>query len=274
LPEASKFLQLASKGSTERSSVMPRETVEIVLSEVDPYRGGALFLAALAYPDPRELHRRKLFAQAMIRWTLETRIACDPDWAGTDQIIKPGYFSGDQKLIDSWVKQGWKKLSQRFAAANAIAIPHFRAVETGRFERVEGFSGRVNDLAILGAVNLGMSEGSASTFKSRFWAPSRPVIHAATAYLAWHENVGLKPETDKTFAFLMVPEFVEDVVSLSEDYRAQLKDIEQFTIREENTIAFKTTRNDEVVVLAQFQATKRGRRPFNKASDTSTDLPE
>jgi hypothetical protein len=146
---------------------MPRETVEIVLSEIDPYQSGARFFAALAYPDPTDQHRRCLFAQAMIRWTLERRIACDPEWAGSDQIVKPGYFSGDQKLIDTLVKQGWKKLSQRFAAAQWIAVPHFRAIETGRFERVQGFSGKVNDLAILGAANLGMTEGSASTFKSR-----------------------------------------------------------------------------------------------------------
>jgi hypothetical protein len=85
---------------------MPRETIEIVLSEIDPYQSGARFFAALAYPDPTDQHRRGLFAQAIIRWTLERRIACDPEWAGSDQIVKRGYFSGDQKLIDSWVKQG------------------------------------------------------------------------------------------------------------------------------------------------------------------------
>jgi hypothetical protein len=47
---------------------MPRETVEIVLTEVDPYQSGARFLAAVAYPDPSELDHRALFAQALVRW--------------------------------------------------------------------------------------------------------------------------------------------------------------------------------------------------------------
>jgi hypothetical protein len=82
------------------------------------------------------------------------------------------------------------------------------------------------------------------------------VIHAATAFLAWHENIwrelGLNPDADKLLAFLMLPEFVEDVVFISEEYRAQLGQIKQFTIREEETIAFRTTRIPDTGLFVQL----------------------
>jgi hypothetical protein len=93
--------------------------------------------------------------------------------------------------------------------------------------------------------------------------------------LAWHENVwdelGLNPNVDKTFAFLMLPEFVEYVVSLSEEYRAQLNLITQFIIKEDQTIQFKTTREKEVSMLVQMQVPERGRRLFLRADRDKPD---
>jgi hypothetical protein len=235
---------------------MPRETIEIFLTEADPYQAGARFLAAVAYPDPSEEKERGLFAQALVRWSLEERIERHKKWADSYQVIRPGYFSGDQKLHSGILKRGSKKLTERITAAQFIAMPHFRAVETGRFEKFEGFSGKVNDLSILGAAHLGMQPGSFSTFKSRIWAPSRPVIHAATAFVMWHQvgwdKMGLNPKVNKRLAFLLLPEFVEDVVAISEEYRAQLGHITQFRIEEEETIQFKTTRIPDTGLFVQL----------------------
>jgi hypothetical protein len=103
-----------------------------------------------------------MFAQALVRWSLEERIEHHKKWADSYQVLRQGYFSGDQKLHRGTLKRGSKKLIERMTAAHFIAMPHFRAVETGRFEKFAGFSGKVNDLAVLGAAHLGMKPGSFS----------------------------------------------------------------------------------------------------------------
>ena len=79
---------------------MPRETIEITLTEVDPYMPGAKLIAAIAYPDPLDQNERDLFMQAIVRHTLEKRISLHTQWAQEPQLIRPAYFSGEEKQID------------------------------------------------------------------------------------------------------------------------------------------------------------------------------
>ena len=222
---------------------MQRETIEIVLSELDPYMGGAQFHATVAYPDPQDRNERDKFSQAIVRWTLERRIELHSEWAQNLQLIKPAYFSGSEKQHDGILKRGMKKLKHRLAAAQFIVMPHLRAIDTGRPQRVEGFVPTVDNMTILAAGYLGMGSGSQSTVKSKVWKPSKPVVHAACAYLVWQmlwDKWGRNPKADKQLAFLMLPEMVEEVVEIAELFRCQLADISQFKIQDHETIRFVT----------------------------------
>jgi hypothetical protein len=223
---------------------MPRETIEIVLTELDPYSAGPTFFAAIAYPDPKDKLERSRFMQAISRHTLEKRIELHSEWAQTPQLIRPAYFSGPEKLIDACLRRGNKKLKHRLAAAQFILMPHLRAIDTGHLEKVGGFEPTVNNMAHQILDFMDWHGDSASTVKSKIWKPSRPVVHAAAALVVWHqvlwEKWGRNPNVDKQFALCILPQYVEEVVQISEEFRAQLSDIKQFTIRDDETIKFVT----------------------------------
>jgi hypothetical protein len=234
---------------------MPRETIEITLSELDPYIGGAQFHAVVAYPDPQDKNEREKFAQAIVRWTLERRMELHPEWAQDFQLIRPAYFSGSEKQHDSILKRGMKRLKHRLAVAQFIVMPHLRAIDTGRPQKVDGFVPTVNNMTILAAEFLGMESGSQATVKSRVWKPSKPVVHAACAYVVWHQILwdkwGRNPKADKQLAFLMLPEMVEEVAEIAEIFHGQLAEIRQFKIRDNETIRFVTCWDRRALVLRQ-----------------------
>ncbi len=233
---------------------MPSEIIEIILSEADPYMSGAQFFAAIAYPDPQDKSERDKYMQAIIRWTLERRMELHSEWAQNLQLIRPAYFSGSDKQHDSILKRGMKKLKHRFAAAQFFLMPHLRAIDTGRPQRVKGFVPTVNNMAIQAAGYLNMGIGSQATVKSRVWKPSKPVAHAACAYVVWHQILwdkwGRNPKADKQLAFLILPEMVEEVVEIAEVFRGQLADISQFKIQDNETIQFVTCWEPEVSEVA------------------------
>jgi hypothetical protein len=236
---------------------MPRETIEIVLTELDPYQSGALFLATVAYPDSTLVKERNRFSQALVRWTLEWRIDHDEKWSQDYQVLRPAYFSGDEKQYANTLKRGTKQLNFALTAAQFMAMPHLRKIDTGYLENVESLEPMVYNMSILAADHLGWGPGSYSNFKANAWGPSKPVIHAAAAYVVWQqvlwEKWGRNPKANKNLAFLMLPEYVKEVVAISEEFRAQLKEITQFKIRDEETIQFTTVRSPNSDVFMQLR---------------------
>jgi hypothetical protein len=221
---------------------MSSETIEITLSSLDPYQGGARFFAAIAYPDPQDQKAQDLFFQAIIRWTLEQRIALHHEWAQSLQALRPVYFSGPDQQHDAILKRGRKRLAERMAVAQYIVLPHLRAIDTGRKAKVDGFEPTVNNMAVLAGSSLGLDSGSQATVKQRFWRPTKPVAHAVCAYIVW-DTVLWKmwernPNADRQLAFLLLPEMVEEVVEVSEIFRGQLQEITQFKIQEHEIIRF------------------------------------
>lgn len=222
---------------------MPRETIEITLTEADPYMPGAKLIAAVAYPDPSDKNERDKFMQAVVRYTLEKRIKVHPRWAQEAQWIGPAYFSGQEKLNDACLRRGNKKLNHRLAAAWFFLIPHLRAVETGQpLGKVNGVEPTVNNMAHQVLDFLDWKGDSHSTVKTQVWKPSRPVAHAAAALIVWKdvlwEKWGRNPNVDKLFALCMLPEYVAEVIEISEYYRSMIPDITQFTIRDDEMVKF------------------------------------
>lgn len=223
---------------------MPRETLEITLGELDPYRCGAEFLGIVAYPDPRDKNARYAFTQTLVRLAILRRMEVDPDWAKGPQVIRPAYFTGSDVLHSRVLRRGTMKLNQRLAIAKFLVIPHLRAIDTGRTARQDGLPATVENMSILAGNFLGLSEGSAKTVQSRLWKPSKPIVHAMCAYVIWSDVLwkkwGRNPDADKQFAFMLLPELVEEVVEIAEEIRQQLFQIEQFTIPEHETIKLVT----------------------------------
>jgi hypothetical protein len=225
---------------------MPKETITITVCEMEWYLAGAQFVSALAYPDQRDVTERSRFEQALVRWTLRWRMNHDPKWATEPQAVRPAYFSGADKEQDAIVKRGDKRFQQCMVAAYYLAVPHFKAVESGKANKRqwhEGFAPTVENMSLLAVAHLKLSDGSASTFKSRIWARSKPVIHAAAALHFWGtfywKKEGRNPDANTQMVMMMLPEYVAEIVAMSEELRAMLPQIAQFKINESDTVKFE-----------------------------------
>lgn len=223
---------------------MPREDVEITLSESDPYWSGALYMAVLAYPDPLERTQRAKFHQAIIRWALERLMEIDPNWAQKLQIVRPAYFSGSDSLHDKVLAAGNKRLRRRSVIVQHVVLPHLRRFDTGHDNTVAGFVPTFENMITLATAKLGLETGSTSTVAARDWAPLKPVAHAICAYLVWSEILwtmwGRNAGVDRKLAFLILPEYVEEVAQLAEHFRLQVCNISEFKIHDEHTIRVVT----------------------------------
>jgi hypothetical protein len=229
---------------------MPREIIEIPLTDRDPYYSGALFLATLAYPNADESEKRHRFVRAVGRNSIEQKM-CDPEFLQEPQQIRPIYFMGTDKEHESVLRAGGKRLHRTLIAAQLIAMPHFLALQTGKLEPVQGFFPNVLNMSILTAAKLKMHGDSAATVKSRIWKPAKAVAHAACAYALWcnfWESKGHDPNEDRYLAFLCTPSFVAEVVDASEQLRQQISSIRQFKIAEADTIQLTAKWIDGVVV--------------------------
>jgi hypothetical protein len=231
-----KFYNLFRKAE----SSMPREEIEITLSEADPYWSGALYFAVLAYPDPLERTQRDKYHQAIVRWTLERRMEMDEKWAQGLQLIRPVYFSGSDSLNDRVLKNGNKRLVRRYLVAQLVVLPHLRKFDTGRIHKVESFIPTFANMIALATTRLGLKEGTVDTVASRDWRPVKPIAHAMCAYFVWNQILwtmwGRNKDVDRKLAFLMLPQYVEEVVQIAEHFRPQVCEIAEFNVYEKETI--------------------------------------
>jgi hypothetical protein len=222
---------------------MPREDIEIALSESDPYWSGALFMAVLAYPDPDERTQRDKFHHTLIRWALH-RLMEKPEWSQELQLLRPVYFCGADSLHDKILAHGNKRLQRRSVIAQHVVLPHLRKFDTGRVHTVEGFLPTFDRMITQATAKLGLEVGSSSTVAARDWSPLKPVAHAMCAYFVWSEILwtmwGRNADVDRRLAFLILPEYVEEVAQLAEHFRPQVCSISEFKICDEQTIRIAT----------------------------------
>ena len=105
----------------------------------------------------------------------------------------------------------------------------FRPVKQNDFMAMEelGWTGKVE---------------SVPTFKSKIWAPSRPVVHAAAAYVLGctfaNHIFPIGRQVDGYFFMFCLehPSTIAALIRRSEAHRLMLADVEQFKIKEEETI--------------------------------------
>jgi hypothetical protein len=230
---------------------MPRETVRINLSSRFPIEVGARFFSVLAYPNPADLAERKQFCWAICRLYLLKRVQDDPEFGSRPYLIVPAIYATSHYEFIRTFKKGNKKLLHSLIAARWIAMPHLRD-DKSRPVQIEkdgeAIVPTVKNMSIVAMEELGWKGKGKSlpTFKSRIWGPSRPIVHAAAAYLLWchyAERILPAEEQDDSFLFLSCveqPHSIAAIIKKSENFRLMLPSIERFSIQEDETIQFLT----------------------------------
>jgi hypothetical protein len=224
----------------------PRE-VRIDLSCAFPYRAGAHFLSAIAYPHPADRAQRERFAMTLGRREAVTRAAADESYANTVQDIPPAIFKDDYDAFsdaDS-VNQGLDNVTKRIVAAAFVLVPYLREPMSSTDEH------NIKKLCEAGAVAYGWSASSRTNFIDEVWTDTKRVPHATLAwcgfdstrsaqslrYLLEQVRDGFSPETIKAEIkdrfclrieqFLKDPLSIRSVVEFADQLRPQLATIER-----------------------------------------------
>jgi hypothetical protein len=224
---------------------MPREIVRINVASKFPIEAGARFFATIAHPDNR--NERERFRLALCRWYMLTRSERDPDFANKLTLIVPAIFVLSDDDCIRTLKRGWTKLNHRLTATRWLVMPHLRVEQLKPLQVEENgqfIVPTLNKMTLVAMKALGWTGKSESvpTFKSKIWAPSRPVVHAAAAYVLWcYHATRMFPVEQQRDAFFMLacleyPSTITTLIRTSETYRLKLAEIEQFKIKEEETI--------------------------------------
>ena len=223
---------------------MPSETISIPLKSLPTYEASAVFFSTIAYPDPRDESQREKFRLALSRWAIVQRTTIDGQWGRVAQAIKPEIFSQRERLFLRSYERGLDLLVKRFLCATVIVLPLLP--KTPR--KLYGFEPTVGNLVSILASHLKMSPESHKTIELRYWARTKPVAHAATAWV-W---VLMHALTDKETLELanqlgyhgwllrafFDPEMVTLLVKKAEKIRLRLPEIRRFRINEEIMIQF------------------------------------
>jgi hypothetical protein len=224
---------------------MPREIVRINVASKFPIEVGARFFATIAHPDnPNERERYQL---ALGRWYVLKRVQRDAEFAGKLHFITPAIFKYSDQDCVRVLNRGNKKLEHRFAATRFLVMPHLRDVKLKPLQVEkdgEFFIPTLNKMTLVAMEEVGWigKAKSIPTFKSKIWAPSRPVVHAAAAYELWCYHAArtfpVEQQVDAYFIELCLehPSTIATLIQKAEAFRLKLGEIEQFKIKEEETI--------------------------------------
>jgi hypothetical protein len=226
---------------------VPREIVRINVASKFPIEAAARFFATIAYPDNR--NERERYHLALCRYYVHMRVQDDPGFASKLLTIVPAIFvSSDYDCVRT-LKRGNKKLNHRLAATRWVVMPHLRDEKLKPLqvkEHGEFIIPTLNKMTLIAMEELGWTGKTESvpTFKSKIWTPSRPVVHAAAAYvLACYLADRIFPIEQQVDAYFFKacfehPSTIATLIRRSEAYRLMLAEIEQFKIKEEETIQF------------------------------------
>ena len=158
---------------------MPREIVRINVASKFQIEVGARFFATIAYPDNR--NERERYHLALCRQYVVARAKGDLDFASKELPIVPAIFvSSDHEYVRA-LKRGENKLKHRLAAARSLLLPHLREEKLKPLqveEDGEFIIPTLNKMILMAMEELGWTGKAESvpTFKSKIWAPSRPVV--------------------------------------------------------------------------------------------------
>jgi hypothetical protein len=167
---------------------MPREILRINVGSKFPIEAGARFFATIAYPDNR--NERERYHLAICRFYVLKRAQDDLDFASKLHFIVPAIFASSDHDCVQTLKRGNKKLNHRLTATRRLVMPHFRDEKLKPLqveEDGEFIIPTLNKMSLVAMEDLGWTGKAESvpTFKSKIWAPSRPVGTCGGGVCAW-----------------------------------------------------------------------------------------
>lgn len=228
---------------------MPLFTVKLPLQGDAPYLGAAHFLSWVTYPAYEDDRLRFRFFQSSIISAIRMRNEIDPAWASKPQPIIPALFSARLELIEKDEERGSQKLVKTLFCAKEILLPALLELQGDGEFRIDGFIPTLNNILLSRLLPaFEMSEGNLSTFKSRIWAPARPVSPAALALLTWlqsrvgdGEPMNQRHMNDLFFSI----ENLREVLGLTRSFRIMADRVTRFEVKKAHTIRFVGVEKEE-----------------------------
>jgi len=184
---------------------------DVALDRFRVYECGAELLTIMTSSDDAvsEERRGELFASLCGR-ALRQEYLQNPDET-TEITVKRQYVFRDPKILDRDVRFVFKRLRHRLIAGR-IALPFFQRAELGAMpplpEGVKRLS--INQLAEFVLNETGESEPT--NVEKRTWAPSRSVIHLATATLLVLQEVGRRLDGQLTLDHFLSERVLIEVI--------------------------------------------------------------
>jgi hypothetical protein len=201
------------------------------------YEHGAILLTALAYPQQSEPTRSLQLYLSLCGKALWLKHLAEPDdW--TPITVKPQYVFRDSKSIDRDVGFVVKRVRERMVAGR-MAIPYFRQAALGRLPPLpeDGQRLSLNQMAEFVLDDIGQAE--TGNVEQRIWAPSRPVIHLATAAAIVGQQLRQSGYPLALESLLFHRWLVEAVARLAEELEALIAKDPKFPVRPEQLIRFR-----------------------------------
>jgi hypothetical protein len=196
----------------------PIETVHIPIFDMAPYEAAARLFAVLAYPKVTEKKPRARFERAICFKAIEG-LCNDPNWANSNQSIRPSDLLQDRKAVEIEYKRGVAKIKQERMIAAKVAAPtdcylvasadgvvgiagaDITAQELGYFaptsnERIAEVSLDLDEIRVKKNAadrrlrprgrrriprRVRLAEANNENIKHRCWSSSKPVLHLCLA---------------------------------------------------------------------------------------------
>ena len=214
---------------------LPHAAENLKYDEV--YEHGAILLTALACPQERDAARSLQLYLSLCGKALWLKHLRDrDDW--TPITVKPQYVFRDFKSIDRDVGFVVKRVRERMVAGR-MAIPYFQQAELGRLPPLPKDVQRLslNQMAEFVLDDAGQAE--TNNLERRIWAPSRPVIHLATAAAIVGQQLRKSGYPLALESLLFHRWLIEAVARLAEELEALIVKDPKFPVRPEQLIRFR-----------------------------------
>lgn len=223
---------------------MPRETIEISLSEArPPFEAASELLSYIAYPTGPD---RAAFSAALCRWA---HLTSGSDWKHSPQLVRPWIFCYPEDVMFASLTKGGNVLRRRVATASLMLLPQLKSLSTGNAPpKLLGFEPTVENISLHISEYLGWSPESYSNLKSKVWAPTKPIAHLAYSfanevlfprcieYRKSHPGEG-RPIVEFLFPLPTLEE-LHSILIRAEKIRNVFPFIKQFRIPDEITLQF------------------------------------
>lgn len=235
---------------------MPREIVKIEIDGVPSEIAVAKLCSYLAYPDAQDDLRRNGSWIAFYRAALAWRTKLDKEFATTLQSVILFPFIHEQSLFEADLERARDLFARNLLTAFSFLAPHLETLASGKPQSLDRIFPTVPDvqhnknptvenMAIVVARLLGMSENSYSNIKSETWAPIKPMAHLGYALACWlHAQTPLEPkgsQLDSFFRSFFDKDTVSKTLALAEQVRVKLPLVKKaFRISEAETVRFVT----------------------------------